>query len=1216
MNDTLKLGISSEGAVEGARVYVGAINRISRAIDGLDRDGTQKLERLQRISSAGGFGGIAAAAAQISALKVSPAIARNIERLSAALSGFKGPSVQGVRRSADLYNLLVGFSRLQPNLSGLSALSGFRGVTPATVRNLQAFSTALQGVQPPTQAARIISTLNAIGRAAEGLKNLRGATNSLNAFNAGAARASSGLRGLGANFGFARSAAQLFSGTIAGVAFGAFIRQTMNAGAQLQTFRAALGAFIHDGAEVERALRAIDSTADDLGQNVAGARQEFPRLAAAILGSGGGVDDALEIYRDFSTAARVLNLDGEATQRIMTAVGQSFSKGAVRAEELQQQVGDALPGAYAMMQRALERATGRQVNLADEMQKGTISARAWILLGRELQQTYGSQVPAAMTTSRGQFQRLSNAWTDFVANVSEGGLDAGLADGFRRLTELLRSSDFQETARQLGAGLGDAARVAGRALEYLATHGSEVKAVVSTLIALQAASWAINFGAGIFTAGKQLAGFATSASRAATATGAWALRVGALEALIAGGWIAAAAAAIGVVAVAALDAGGSFDVLKNKNLEFGDVAAAVFEEIGGNIAGLASTIGDFATQTYNDHLKPFFDGFARIAGQAIGGVVEGFRWLAREAGKALQGFAEWSGWSNFWDNVGSRAEGHRDNRHARRNREALRGLSTPDALPAVTAPVNPFQPPTRDAGAGAAREARRLQDEQEKWVAKLSGAADLVRDLDEAQQMLARSTAQLAAAGLTRDRALQLSNERVAAEHGLLSDVASRYREYAQAIETARVARERGIITAAREVQIGRDAEATLRSGLGLYDETAQATSDYDTAVTSLNEVLTRSPELADAVAAATSRAAFAFREQLGAVTESQRALREYEQQLLNIRAAAAGVKGFSPGDAGIMQGRAGRAAAEGLSGASDENFDERVRGLTRLRDEGAITQQQYSNYMAEMTAVTLEFQTAAGSGSYTDQFLAGLTRMTEGARNANVVLGDLMTSAAESLSSGLGDSLARAIVYAEDLQSALYDVVNQALTSLISGLIQLGVQMLINNMISQTAQAAATASSTAAAATVASSWASAAAMTSLATFGGNAAPAMAGIAATVGMAQMLSAVGKGMKDGGMVQGPGTGTSDSVPTALSRGEFVTNAASTAANMGLLQQINSSGGRSVGVSEREINVDARPIINNIYNADGQIAAMESARGERAVMNIIGKNGDKIRNMLSR
>ena len=49
-----------------------------------------------------------------------------------------------------------------------------------------------------------------------------------------------------------------------------------------------------------------------------------------------------------------------------------------------------------------------------------------------------------------------------------------------------------------------------------------------------------------------------------------------------------------------------------------------------------------------------------------------------------------------------------------------------------------------------------------------------------------------------------------------------------------------------------------------------------------------------------------------------------------------------------------------------------------------------------------------------------------------------------------------------------------------------------------------------------------------------------------------------GLADGGLVRGPGTGRSDSIPARLSDGEYVVNAAATRRNLPLLEAINSKG----------------------------------------------------------
>ncbi|MEA4835371.1 MAG: hypothetical protein VB133_09565 [Anaeromusa sp.] len=93
-------------------------------------------------------------------------------------------------------------------------------------------------------------------------------------------------------------------------------------------------------------------------------------------------------------------------------------------------------------------------------------------------------------------------------------------------------------------------------------------------------------------------------------------------------------------------------------------------------------------------------------------------------------------------------------------------------------------------------------------------------------------------------------------------------------------------------------------------------------------------------------------------------------------------------------------------------------------------------------------------------------------------------------------------------------------------------------------ANAATGAASMATGAAVGAAWAPAAAMVSLATLGANSAPAMAGMAAASAMAMGLSVAG--FRDGGLTQGAGTGTSDSILAWLSHGEFVMTAAATKA----------------------------------------------------------------------
>jgi hypothetical protein len=84
----------------------------------------------------------------------------------------------------------------------------------------------------------------------------------------------------------------------------------------------------------------------------------------------------------------------------------------------------------------------------------------------------------------------------------------------------------------------------------------------------------------------------------------------------------------------------------------------------------------------------------------------------------------------------------------------------------------------------------------------------------------------------------------------------------------------------------------------------------------------------------------------------------------------------------------------------------------------------------------------------------------------------------------------------------------------------------------------------------------------------------------------LMSRLGDGLyyklATGGLVTGPGTGTSDSIPAMLSNGEFVINAAATRQNRALLESINSGrplSSLAPSVSVKEFDTNKNSVVNN-------------------------------------
>ena len=201
----------------------------------------------------------------------SAANVKNISAMSMALNSLRGPDPTAARRIGDLFMMLQGFARMGNVTSGIgqiqNVLAGIRGPTPASVRNLTAFGIELQKLQPPPGAQRLIAVLNSISRAAANLRGVRfpnlggGFTN----ITSGAVRATGALRGLENQFNASYQAGTLFRGMLVSLTVGQFTRSLMDANASVIGFRASMGAFVDDAAEVETMLDFVGEASNRMG---------------------------------------------------------------------------------------------------------------------------------------------------------------------------------------------------------------------------------------------------------------------------------------------------------------------------------------------------------------------------------------------------------------------------------------------------------------------------------------------------------------------------------------------------------------------------------------------------------------------------------------------------------------------------------------------------------------------------------------------------------------------------------------------------------------------------------------------------------------------------------------------------------------------------------------------------------------------------------------
>jgi tape measure domain-containing protein len=222
----------------------------------------------------------------------------------------------------------------------------------------------------------------------------------------------------GGIFGGPEGAIGGIAGTIAGGVPGAFAGAA--AGAQIGIMRQQLGAMAQFTAEIDKqriALRSVVGSQQDYQQALqfidATSRRaaiphdqlttQFTQLAASVIGAGGSVDIAERAFRGMAAGIRGTGGSLEAMKAAMLATSQVFSKGKVSAEEIRQQIGERLPGAFTTFATAI----GKTPAMLDKMlQKGEVTLDDFMLLIEELIRTYEPSMDRIAASSQAAGDRM------------------------------------------------------------------------------------------------------------------------------------------------------------------------------------------------------------------------------------------------------------------------------------------------------------------------------------------------------------------------------------------------------------------------------------------------------------------------------------------------------------------------------------------------------------------------------------------------------------------------------------------------------------------------------------------------------------------------------------------------------------------------------------------------------------------------------------------
>ena len=164
-------------------------------------------------------------------------------------------------------------------------------------------------------------------------------------------------------------------------------------------------------------LAFLNKTVDDLKIPLEGASDGFRQLTASTRATSIEGEGTRELFKGIGQAATVLDLSSENTSGSILALSQMMSKGKVQAEELRGQLGERIPGAFAIAARAMGVTEGELNKMLETGQ--VLSDDFMPKFAKQLQSEFGGAAVSASGNARSALNQYENSWLRLQQSVGK-----------------------------------------------------------------------------------------------------------------------------------------------------------------------------------------------------------------------------------------------------------------------------------------------------------------------------------------------------------------------------------------------------------------------------------------------------------------------------------------------------------------------------------------------------------------------------------------------------------------------------------------------------------------------------------------------------------------------------------------------------------------------------------------------------------------------------
>jgi tape measure domain-containing protein len=276
--------------------------------------------------------------------------------------------------------------------------------------------------------------------------------------------------------------------------------------AEIDRQRLALKNVTKDAGEYEKALAFIDQTSRNLAIPQDVLNKQFTQLSASVIGAGGDIGLAKEAFIGIAAGIRGTGGSLADMEGALRATAQVFSKGKVSAEELRQQIGERLPGAFTLFAKSM----GKTPQELDKMlEQGQVTLNDFMKFVRALSGEYGASASEIAASSQAAGDRLATT----VSRMREA-VGRELQPLGAQFQEIIANvvADNEENLVALAKAFSEAAQAIGSFIEQygglIASLGSTVLLFGGTALAVKGVTFAfLSIGPAIGTVAAAVASY-------------------------------------------------------------------------------------------------------------------------------------------------------------------------------------------------------------------------------------------------------------------------------------------------------------------------------------------------------------------------------------------------------------------------------------------------------------------------------------------------------------------------------------------------------------------------------------------------------------------------------------------------------------------------------------------------------------------------------------